>query len=597
MKYLYIGYFNKICKGCVLLMKCTKCGAENSSKDMFCINCGTKLNPLEIAIEQLKTLEEKYFSKIIEIEVFVQSLNDFNNILIKNTSNMEQYAHLIEINKIFEDNKGLILTTLKDINELNIFQYLKEFDHKDINKSYMQIFQAINKLNDFEFFEKKKKINEKIEYLYELLYKECKIISKIISSNINDPIHQHYSQKLKEFDKFFGTKNEFLLSLEYTYNLVINIKNSPIMKEIYNVCRTNIQFNIDFNFEIENNKKVFVKIPVKIKYNNEYEKDDMALIRMYNLITLFNGLENLKKKAEEKFTYLITKLIKEHSNMFLRVYGNQISFQLFLNFEENKFARGWVKNFVKKIFNNKITYTAKIDSYFKIYTIFFKASYFEQLLEANDGNDDFINTFIHELNHLLDKKVLKSQEKQIYMMRREKSNQFISENQQKNDLFNVEGIRDEGITRFSEFIHGKKNIDINYEKINKLRNKPINNADDFSYFKNEEHFDEYDIGQYILITIWLRQLSLNNETKIFLEQYFHNQININDLRNNPRAYKVGEMVLNIIQSVDIIKTFNLYLKSETGAPIITESLINWLKEEYNKHDLNDDLSKFRESKF
>jgi len=377
------------------------------------------------------------------------------------------------------------------------------------------------------------------------------IIDAII--NNNNRLHDVYGV----FMKYFGRKDNMLAMLLDMETTINSIKNNPLLRDVYTLCRRNIHLNIDLSLPGFAKTIITVHVPLTIRYGMHEEQsiDNMksAMSTLLQNVRKYKSVERFYSQLTRVIDHVLRRIFTEHTELFTQVFGSKIRFELFLDVEGSVDASGWVFEYITKVFQGKNMYISRYDPAFKMFEVNVSSIFLNRLI--NDGDEDsFINTFIHEFNHLLDK------------------------NLPKYGTLNL--IRIEGITTFSEWIfRTKPSARYDMSLISELWKNPIKSEKSYTSLlmqgDNPGVMLPYYMGCYMVTVIYLSLLSKNTETRGLLNPNLRvdNPPSLDVLLNNPKAVEIGQMLIRQIRNMTTKQFFTLYLEREQIAPIIIKDLI------------------------
>jgi hypothetical protein len=346
--------------------------------------------------------------------------------------------------------------------------------------------------------------------------------------------------------------------LEESQTLLEEVKTSPIIKEIYQITkkRTTIHINPQ-----EISPEFSGKITLIIRYNVGRNSKE-GKIQLHSMflegISTFGSIENFNLKVSEFITQLVKEVVLSTKDTFQSIFGKNMRFTFYVDIQKIENAGGFAGEVKKFIFGERKLVFNEYDPTFKTIEVNISPqNLFSALLHPSDQN--FKNTFIHELNHVLDKKV-KSKEP-------------------------GSRIRAEGIAMFSTFAYNKHIDNLKVELLQELMHKPLKTKEDYLALnsKSEEDPDNisqapYILGEFITLIIFLRFLKQRNP-KIQINIF--NKEELQALINNPIYQDEAKKLLKILRNTNPSKYFELYFQftSELNIPpIITPEFLEDLKD-------------------
>ncbi len=326
----------------------------------------------------------------------------------------------------------------------------------------------------------------------------------------------------------------------------------PLLKEEL-VANAPFSLRRNFNFSIDMskmNKNTFGTVNVRIRHLHEidYNEEDTLFI-MAKIIGHFGNIELYFKNLFVFIQNAFEQLLKIHTDLFIRVFGKKISFQVFVDISSclNNVGDMFVGRDKMIAFQkDKIIRISSYDPANKEFTLGIPLTSVVSLLVKETTKDDFIIYLIHEFNHTFDKTLVKNK-----------------------IFFHTAGLllRTEGIAYFSQFVIGKEMPDYNIREILELITNPVSTKEKFDEINKFGSSEPYEIGSFICfvyLTFFLRkkEISINP----FLKE------GISELRTNPEGMKIAENLLIMLRNFsnkDFLKFYKKY-SEEMGVPLIFE---------------------------
>ncbi len=342
-------------------------------------------------------------------------------------------------------------------------------------------------------------------------------------------------------------------NLEQTPEAVRTIqKLLPLLKDEL-VANAPFSLRRNFNFFIDMskmNKNTFGTVNVRIRHLHEidYNEEDTLFI-MARIIGHFGNIESYFKKLFAFIQNAFEQLLKIHTDLFIRVFGKKISFQVFVDISSclNNVGDMFVgRNKMIAFQKDKIMRISSYDPANKEFTLGIPLLSVISLLVKETTKDNFIIYLIHEFNHVFDKTLVRNKL-----------------------FFGTAGLllRTEGIAYFSQFVIGKEMPDYNIREILELITSPISTKEKFDEINKFGSSEPYELGSFICfayLTYFLRKKGISINP--FLKE------GISELRTNSAGMKIAENLLVMLRNFsdkDFLKFYKKY-SEEMGVPLIFE---------------------------
>jgi hypothetical protein len=516
---------------------CTSCGSSFPIKEIKsgkCPSCG--LGDIDNKKIILKTKtgdgDDEIFN--VQYEFTKKTLKAFN-ILI------EEYAS--------------IFIHLKNISSINLLSDLKITP--DFSKEQMLVQIYLLSIREKVFTSRGllgRKAYKRDKKIIEHSLTRIKELSKKYSFNINE------LKRISRYgNSFEGIKKTLLLLFHDEENLlslfnrvddkIKSLKNSPVMKEIHHLCKRRISLSLkpkDIVPNLRGKMSIFIRHDVDQNYVEELKRQYHYFLKN---IELTGSAENYYNTLKDLILNSVKLIVKEHTSLFTKVYGNDIKVKMYFDIQSHLGASAFVGETVKKISpSGEMAYISKYDPALKELEINIDIKNIYYCLYDDSSKKRLIKTLIHEFNHLFDKKL----------------------------YFEKIGskFRIEGLARFSEYAYMVgKTPSFNVNLIKEIMNDPISSSQDIDkledkWFKNQITSGfPYDIGEYMCFVIFLRHLKRKFPSYVVDPL---DQSKLVELSKKIGVSKNAQLMVRLIGNMSDKQFFDFYVKGakELGLKLI-----------------------------
>ncbi len=311
----------------------------------------------------------------------------------------------------------------------------------------------------------------------------------------------------------------------------LNASFLKILEEGFNLSRKRVSFYINPK---NINPSLSGKISVQIRFFPDKSMDVAQFLKIVEYSKL--PLNEYQKKVEDFLKNSVIQLLERYTDLFIKIYSKKINFNLFLDIQSGN-VNASVGEIIKKEYalneGSKIITINKIDPTNKNLEINIYLDLLAIIIESKN-HKEFIETIVHELNHLYDKRALISSK-----------------------------IRGEGIATFSEFAYSHSLPRYLNRKVFSFLEGEDYKTNLMKFFDNPEIQlpeinDPYIIGEFMCFVIFAVSL----KKKYPLKQFnLLNEEDIKRLSKDQESVEHAKNILILLRNTTDDSFLNLYFQA------------------------------------